>query len=135
MDRETSLDGLRKRVGVETALTGIVSQPEIAKRLQPAVERALTTLGEAYGVREAAGLTAYGPLEFSREFNRAAGMTFGEFVDRARVDAAILRIATTDDSAESVAQAYGFMGIPTLDLSIGEYTGLPLAAVLSLLRP
>lgn len=135
MERETPLDGLRQRVGVEAALTGIVAQPEVARKLRPAVEEVLTHLGDDHGLRRTAGLTDYDPFEFTKAFRTAAGISFFEFVDRARVDAALLRLATTDDSAETIAKAYGFLGANTLDLSIGEYTGLPLPAVLSLLRP
>ena len=132
---EASLDELRWRVGVERALAGIVAEPEIARGLGPAVEHVLTRLVENHGLRETASLTAYEPLAFSATFRRAAGISFFEFVDRARVDASLLRLATTDDPVESIARDYGFLSRLTLTLSIEEYTGLPLAAVLSLLRP
>lgn len=135
MERETSLEDLRQRVGVEAALTGIVAQPETAQRLRPAVELALTQMGSPPHLREFAETTGWSPLEFSRTFKQAAGMDLYEFVDRARVDGALVRLATTTDSVETIAEAFGFLGTSTLDFSIGEYTGLPLAAVLALLRP
>ena len=132
---ESALEGLRRRIGLEDALLGIVARPESADRLKPALETVLTDLGRAHRIADTARLTGYGPFEFARRFKEAAGMSFHEFVDRARVDAAVLSLATSVDSTEAIAKAFGFMGRITLDLSIGEYTGLPLAAVLSLLRP
>ena len=135
MEPEKPLAELRRRVGIEAALIGVTSQPEVAKSLAPAVEHILQNLGAAPRLQDASKLTDYSPFAFSRAFKRAAGMGFHEFHDRARVDEALLRTEASNAPVKDIAQELGYMSVITLDLSLGEYTGLPLATVLSQLRP
>lgn len=132
---ETPLGALRGRVGLEETLGRLVASVELAATLRPAIEAALERPGEAHRPRDAAQRTGLHPFEFCRSFRRAAGVSFHDFVDQARVDAALVRLATTELSSEDVTRELGFLGSPTLGLSIAEHTGLPLVAVLSLLRP
>lgn len=135
MNEETTLDDLRREVGLEVTLARIVSRSELSRSLRPVVEATLMQPEEPLRVPQAAELSGLAPMEFSKQFREASGLPFHEFVDRVRVDAALLRIFTTLTPVDAIAHELGFMGVETLGLSIGEYTGLPFAAILSLLRP
>ncbi|RYZ68512.1 MAG: AraC family transcriptional regulator [Proteobacteria bacterium] len=135
MNDEATLDNLRREVGLEATLAQIVAQPELSKSLRPVIEATLMQPEEPPRVPQAAALSGMAPMEFSKQFREAAGVPFHEFVDRVRVDAALLRLFTTLVPVDEIAHELGFMGTETLGLTIAEHTGLPFAAVLSLLRP
>ena len=135
MNDHSALEELRQEVGLEATLARIVAQPELSESLRSAVEAILIQPEEPPRVAQAAALSGLSPMEFSRRFREAAGVPFHEFVDRVRADAALLRISTTLAPVEAIALELGFIGVETLGLSLGEYTGLPFAAILSLLRP
>ena len=135
MEDVTSLDELRGRVGLEAALGRIAAAGEEGKAVVPAVEAVLTRTDEPILLGEMAALCGLRPFQFASTFKEVAAIDFHEFVDRARVDATLVALATSDARVDAVAESYGFLSVATLGLSIAEYTGLPLPAVLAVLRP
>lgn len=135
MEEKKALEALRGRLGVSEARDRIARAGPVGALIVPAVNGIVAFPGEPHLLGPTSALCGAAPFQFSQAFKQIAGIGFHEFADRVRVDQALVRLAETDQTVEEIAQEFGFMGATTLGLSIAEYTGLPLVAVLSLLRP
>lgn len=74
-------------------------------------------------VRTLAAYTGLGVRHFMRVFRQVSGMTPGEFVDRARVNAARLLLADTDLLQRQVAVLCGFSNSDVMRLAFMRTTG------------
>ena len=135
MQDETSLEGLRQRVGVEGTRERVAAMGEVGASVLPALDAVLASPGETHGTKPMAEICGLSPVEFSLRFKQALGFGLQEFADRVRVDRTLVALASTQANADEVAHSLGFLAVATMGLSIAEYTGLPLPAVLALLRP
>ena len=120
---------------MEAALKRVAAAGDEGKALVPAVEEILLRPGEPQLLKESSALCGLAPFQFSKAFKAIVEVPFHEFADRARVDAVLVALATSEARVDEVAESFGFLSVATMGLSIAEYTGLPLPAVLALLRP
>ena len=65
-------------------------------------------LGEPLGVERLAGQAAMSPRHFARAFTAETGITPAKAMERLRLEAARLRVETTRDPIDHVAEAVGF---------------------------
>ncbi|CAH0177409.1 HTH-type transcriptional regulator CdhR [Massilia sp. Bi118] len=128
---ELSLN-VAKRLVVFTQRSG--GQSQFSPFLAPYVDQAsplqtvqqfvLANLGADLSVQRLAGVAAMSERNFGRVFLRDAGVTPGEFVERARIDAARVLLETGDTPLKTVAHRCGFGSAAAMRAAFVKHLGL-----------
>ncbi|MDQ3822236.1 MAG: AraC family transcriptional regulator, partial [Actinomycetota bacterium] len=92
--------------------------------LERARERVDDRFADRFSVADIARDVGVHPAHLAREFRRHFAVPIGEYGRRLRLDAAAVRLATTDDSLAEIAYASGFAHQSHFTHAFKRHTGL-----------
>jgi transcriptional regulator GlxA family with amidase domain len=98
----------QRRPGGQSQFSDLLDLGGMNGRFGPLLDWARERLGEALGVERLAERAAMSPRHFARAFAAETGATPAKAVERLRLEAARLRIETTREPIDRVAEAVGF---------------------------
>jgi transcriptional regulator GlxA family with amidase domain len=98
----------QRRPGGQSQFSDLLDLGGMNGRFGPLLDWARERLGEALGVERLAERAAMSPRHFARAFAAETGVTPAKAVERLRLEAARLRIETTREPIDRVAEAVGF---------------------------
>jgi len=98
----------QRRPGGQSQFSDLLDLGGMNGRFGPLLDWVRERLGEALGVERLAERAAMSPRHFARAFAAETGATPAKAVERLRLEAARLRIETTREPIDRVAQAVGF---------------------------
>jgi transcriptional regulator GlxA family with amidase domain len=97
-----------RRPGGQSQFSELLDLGGADGRFGPLLDWARERLGEPLGVERLAGQAAMSPRHFARAFAAETGTTPAKAIERLRLEAARLRVETTREPIDRVAQAVGF---------------------------
>lgn len=97
-----------RRAGGQSQFSELLEMGGTNGRFGPLLDWVRQRLGEPLGVERLAEQAAMSPRNFSRAFTAEVGVTPAKAVERLRLDAARLRVETTREPIDRVAEAAGF---------------------------
>lgn len=97
-----------RRPGGQSQFSELLDLGGASGRFEPLLDWARERLAEPLGVERLAEQAAMSPRHFARAFAAETGTTPAKAVERLRLEAARLRVETTREPIDRVAQAVGF---------------------------
>jgi transcriptional regulator GlxA family with amidase domain len=97
-----------RRPGGQSQFSDLLDKGGTAGRFGPLLDWARERLGEPLGVERLAEQAAMSPRNFARAFAAETGVTPAKAVERLRLEAARLRVETTREPIDRVAESAGF---------------------------
>ncbi|HEX3699644.1 MAG TPA: GlxA family transcriptional regulator [Phenylobacterium sp.] len=97
-----------RRAGGQSQFSALLDSGGVHGRFAELMDWVRERLGEPLNVEQLAGEAAMSPRHFARAFRAETGLTPAKAVERLRLEAARLRVETSADPIDRVAEAVGF---------------------------
>jgi transcriptional regulator GlxA family with amidase domain len=98
----------QRRPGGQSQFSDLIELGGLSGRFGPLLDWARARLGEPLGVERLAAQAAMSPRNFARAFAAETGATPAKAVERLRLEAARLRVETSREPIDRVAEVTGF---------------------------
>ena len=98
----------QRRPGGQSQFSALLDTGGLHGRFADLMDWVRARLGEPLGVERLAGQAAMSPRNFARAFAAETGLTPAKAVERLRLEAARIRVETTREPIDRVAEAAGF---------------------------